>query len=41
MENVDAGTYNARLQYKFYSGQWSMSYSYASEAFNSLIIIVL
>jgi hypothetical protein len=41
MTGVNAGTYTAKLQYKFYSGEWNMSYNYQSEAYNSLIIIVL
>lgn len=36
-----AGTYTARLQYKFYSGKWEMSIFHHLDAYNSLIIIVL
>lgn len=36
-----AGTYIARLQYKFYSGNWEMSAFGQPDSYNSLIIIVL
>ena len=44
IQNVPAGTYTARLQYKFYSGAWAMSSLVnqpLSETYNTCIIIVL
>ncbi|MFA5727606.1 MAG: hypothetical protein WC886_08195, partial [Saccharofermentanaceae bacterium] len=41
IQGVDAGTYLARLQYKFNSGGITFSPDYPEESFNSLIIIVL
>lgn len=37
---INAGTYTAVLQYKFYFGELRMSSAYQSEAYNSLIITV-
>ncbi len=41
LSNVAAGTYTGKLQYKFYSGGWELSDAYASEAYNSFIVVVL